>query len=348
MVLKIFLLINMEHMMRKVLFIVKNPTEASSRFRVFAFYERLKKEFYVDTFYAEYHNKKIPKIFRSLIKRFRFLYLLWIAKQYDVLYMQRPMSSDKSNSTLFESMLVKINPNLIFDYDDALFIQNETKMRSLVSLAHTCVCGNSYLEAFAKKYNHNTLVIPTVIDTDRYQSSKNNKESTITVGWTGTSGNYQFFTQKMIDDIQIILNENSHVEFLFICDNPPPKKFNFSYQFIKWTAANEIQDLQMIDIGLMPLIDSPWSRGKCGFKLIQYASIGIASIASNVGVNNEVIIDKKSGILVKNDQWKEAIQKLIDDRVLATEMGEQAKQHIFKNYSVTASYPLLSKLLKNI
>ncbi len=332
--------------MPKILFIVKNQNEASSRFRVFAYFDRLQNDFSLDTFYAEYNNKKVPKIFRSLIKRLRFLSLLWKAKEYDLLYMQRPMSSDKSDSTFFEQLLVKINPHLIFDFDDALFVQNEPKIKSLVTLAQTCVCGNDYLAEFARRYNPNTVVIPTAIDTEKFQQHSQTDKRTITIGWTGTSGNYQFFTDKMITDIDRILKETSNSRFLFICDRPPEKRFTFKYDYIPWRAESEIDDLQQIDIGLMPLIDSPWSRGKCGFKLIQYGAIGIASVASDVGVNADVVLDSKSGYLVKDDDWYTPLKAMVEDRQLATTMGEEAQRHIEQVYSLKTNYPKLKEAIE--
>jgi glycosyltransferase involved in cell wall biosynthesis len=260
--------------------------------------------------------------------------------------MQRPMSSDKSGSTFFESLLVKINPHLIFDFDDALFVQNEPKITSLVKLAQRCVCGNDYLADFARKHNPNTSVIPTAIDTDKFQQRSQKDEQTLTIGWTGTSGNYEFFSEKMIDDIARVLKETPHTRFLFICDRPPDERFHFQYDYLPWRAESEITDLQQIDIGLMPLIDSPWSRGKCGFKLIQYGAIGIASLASDVGVNADVIRDGQSGCLIHNDDWYTPLKKLVEDRQLARIMGKEAQKHMQKVYSLKTNYPKLKEAIE--
>jgi len=105
--------------MKKILFIIKNQHEASSRFRVIAYLPYLKNNFETEIFFSEYNNKKVPKLLRSLVKRFRFLLLLFKAKKHDVIFMQRPMSSDKKQSIFFEKLLSKINSNIIFDFDDA-------------------------------------------------------------------------------------------------------------------------------------------------------------------------------------------------------------------------------------
>ena len=240
--------------MNKVLFIIKNKNEASSRFRVLAYLNQLKNDFDIDIFYAEYHHENIPKIFISIIKRIRYLSLLRDVNKYDVIYMQRPMSTDKSENNFFEKLIVNINPNLIFDFDDALFLRSKHKISNLISIAKICICGNKYLYDFSKKYNPNTYVIPTVIDTKKFIPKTKANGTDITIGWTGTSGNYQFFTDNMIDEISTILKTYSHVNFLFICDHKPDQRFNFPYNFIYWNEKTEVEDLQNIDIGLMPLI----------------------------------------------------------------------------------------------
>lgn len=337
-------------MNKKVLFIIKNKNEASSRFRVFSYLNHLEQDFEVSFFYAEYKNNKVPKMLRSLVKRFRFITLVNLVRKNDIIFMQRPMSVDGNKSTFFEWLFTRFNKNLIFDYDDAIFVQNPTKMKSLVSLSRACICGNDYLADFAKQYNPNTYIIPTPIDTDKFVSNKPVSEESITIGWTGTSGNYAYFTTDMIQDIKDVLRKYPHVNFLFICDREPNEKFDFPYTFIKWSDETEVSDLKKIDIGLMPLIDSPWTKGKCGFKLIQYGSISIPSVASNVGVNSKVILDKKSGFLINEERpnWAELLERLINGQALRESMGKTAREHIENIYSVHTNYPKLKTILEEL
>lgn len=330
---------------KSILFIVKNRSEASSRFRVFAYYKQFEKDFEISTFYAQLPFK-VPRFLRSPLRKLRYISIAFKARNYDVVYMQRPMTADDSNSVFYEWLITLFNPNLIFDYDDALYVLNETKMRKLVSLAKTVVCGNDILASFAKKYNSNVHVVPTTIDTDRFQPLAHEHDSnTITIGWTGTSSNYQFFTPHMVKDIKRLLNDYHHINFLFICDIKPPKNINFKYNFIKWNAETEANDLKKIDIGLMPLIDSPWSRGKCGFKLIQYGAIGITSVASDVGVNCDVVLNNKSGFLVHGEDWYEPLEKLIENTDLRRAYGIKAREHISMYYSQYANYPKLKSII---
>ena len=334
--------------MKKILFIIKNKNEASSRFRVKAYLPYLQNDFDYKIFYSEYNNHKVPKFLRSFIKRYRFLKLLINIKKFDIIFMQRPMSSDKKESIFFEKLLSFLNNNIIFDYDDALFIQNENKIKKLIKISKKVICGNDYLAEFSKRYNKNTYIIPTTIDTNKFTPKKTANNSNLILGWTGTSGNYENFSDELINSIKKILDNYKNVSFLFICDKKPPKKFNFKYEFIQWNEKNEILDLKKIDIGLMPLIDSPWTKGKCGFKLIQYGAISIASIASNVGVNNQVVLNNKTGFLINNEtQWYEKIKILIEDEKLRQTFGRNARKHILQNYDTKKNYISLKNILNS-
>ena len=138
------------------------------------------------------------------------------------------------------------------------------------------------------------------------------------------------------------------MNFLFICDHKPDKRFNFPYNFIYWNEKTEVEDLQNIDIGLMPLIESPWSKGKCGFKLIQYGAIGIASIASDVGINSDIILNNKSGVIIKDNTWEPPLTTLINNAPLRKKMGEKARQHIQKHYSLSSNYHKLNSILHSL
>jgi len=335
--------------MKKILFIIKNKNEASSRFRVGAYLPYLQQDFSYQIFYAEYNNKKIPKFLRSVWKRVLFLRLFFQINRYDVIFMQRPMSSDKKKSTMFEYLLSKLHSKIIFDFDDALFVQNETKIQSLCKLSNSVICGNDYLADFAKKHNPNTYIIPTTIDTQKYIPKTHPTTKKLTVGWTGTSGNYANFSQNLIETLQKLTQKYENLSILFICDKKPPKHFNFPYNFIQWQESSEVEDLQKIDIGLMPLEDSAWTRGKCGFKLIQYGSIGVASVGSDVGVNSQIIINNTTGYLIsKESEWYNALELLIQDDSKRKDMGQEARKHIINNYDTLGNYKQLQTILHEV
>jgi glycosyltransferase involved in cell wall biosynthesis len=159
-----------------------------------------------------------------------------------------------------------------------------------------------------------------------------NPNTPLTIGWTGSHSTLMYL-DPVIPVFQE-LQEEFDFEFVVIANRDPKLKLK-NYRFIKWTEENEVTDLQQMDIGIMPLEDTEWAKGKCGFKLIQYGAVGIPSVASPVGVNSQVLVDNKTGFLASTaDEWKTSLSKLLNDKALREKMGRQAREHIVANYSV--------------
>jgi len=238
-----------------------------------------------------------------------------------------------------------------------------SKVASICKWSWKVSAGNEYLADFARQYCDQVVVMPTVVDTGRHtitlresqgdkrvpQGQKNgpdamvrtgasvrtrdvNPDRSVRIGWTGSHSTLMY-----LDPILPVLQElqNEHDFQFVVIANKDPKLPLKNYQFIKWTEENEVSDLQQLDIGIMPLENTEWAKGKCGFKLIQYGAVGIPSVASPVGVNSEVLIDEKTGYLASTTQeWKTCLEKLLKDPELRSKMGQAAREHIVANYSV--------------
>lgn len=328
----------------KILFLLSSRHEASSRFRVDAYVNKLQEDFAIRLEYLSEKPKFLPKFLKRTYKMILLVITALRVKQYDVVFMHRIVSSYKDN-LWFEKMLHKWNKNIIFDFDDAIFMHNEHKVSSVIFMSSVVLAGNGYLQKYALQSSRNVLVLPTVIDTDKFTIKEIVPTQNITIGWTGTSSNYQFFSDNLIKELKVLLEKYRNVRFLFICDKLPDARFNFNYEFTKWTHVSEVEDLKLIDIGIMPLVDNEWTRGKCGFKLIQYGSIGIPSLGSNVGVNNDIIDDCKTGYLIGNDSWYEKLEILITDFELRKKMGQEGRKKIEATYSLKVNYEVLKKSL---
>jgi glycosyltransferase involved in cell wall biosynthesis len=166
-------------------------------------------------------------------------------------------------------------------------ILNGTGRRALFAASYKVSVGNSFLADYARKYNRNTVIIPTVVNTDtvhgRLQDQSTSKP---VIGWTGT-----FSTLKYLDIILPSLQRlQDKFDFVFIViANKDPKLPLKNYRFIAWNKETESEDLLKLHIGLMPLYDDDLSRGKCGFKAIQYMALGIPAVVSPVGVNTAIV-----------------------------------------------------------
>ena len=152
------------------------------------------------------------------------------------------------------------------------------------------------------------------------------------IGWTGSHSTNQYLP--ILESVLEKLSEEFDYEFIVISNQPPPLKLS-NLRFIPWKKESEVGDLNQFDIGVMPLVDSEWERGKCGFKLIQYLALGIPAVCSPVAVNTEIIHHGENGFHASNEaEWYEGIKSLLQDKALRKRFGENGRKKILDHYSV--------------
>lgn len=248
---------------------------------------------------------------------------------------------------VFEWIISKaLRKKIIYDFDDAIWIPNTSKENKLVSWikafwkvkyickwAHKVVGGNDYLCEYARSFNKQAVKIPTCVNTvNGHNRLKDQHTDKIIIGWTGSHS-----TMKFLDEIVPVLGElqtKYGFEFIVISNKPPAFELR-SLRFIPWKEETEIGDLLQLNIGVMPLEKDPWCEGKCGFKLIQYLSLGIPAVASPVGVNTVIIEDGKNGFLCETkEEWGRALSFLIEQEQSRFQMGKAGRDTIEKEYSI--------------
>ncbi len=252
----------------------------------------------------------------------------------DVVIFQRPMT--ELPTTFLERRAAR-GHKTVFDFDDAIFerVTVRAKFHRLVGLVDRVVAGNRYLAAAARA-PEKTVVIPTAVDTDRFalQPSRPARGREVVVGWTGLSSNYRQLAHAAPGIARAL--ERTGARFLAISDRPPPPSLRaLGAEFVRWRPETEVEDLARIDIGVMPLPDGPYERGKCAFKLLQYMALGRPGVASPVGANSDVVTPGADGFLPDHqDGWDEVLTRLIQDPVLRREMGTRARATIERGYSL--------------
>jgi glycosyltransferase involved in cell wall biosynthesis len=288
---------------------------------------------------------KVAGILRGYVRR---LSLLWELRSSDYVFIHREASP--LGPPVFEWFIAKVlRKKIIYDFDDAIWLPNTSvqnrwaarlkwhdKVRWICKWAYKVSCGNAYLADYARQYNPNVRVLPTVVDTEGTHYPRQKAPSTsVTIGWTGSHSTLPYL-QPLIPILQQLEREFD-MEFIVIANQQP--EFALSgLRYVPWNKETEIEDLAQIDIGLMPLPDDQWAKGKCGFKAIQYQAIGIPAVASRVGVNADIILDGESGFLADTpEEWLGALRTLIGNKALRQEMGGKGRQHIQANYSVSAT-----------
>jgi glycosyltransferase involved in cell wall biosynthesis len=255
----------------------------------------------------------------------------------------------------FAEKLLRLN-NVIFlvDYDDAIFHHYDNsesmlirkilgkKIDFIMKNANLVIAGNKYLAERAKQaHAKNIIIIPTVVDLDKYNKYRNRTKDIITIGWIGTPITSRYLNT-IIPALEKIKNK-FNVKIKAIGYDSKKIKTNSLIESVLWTEKNEVELINSFDIGIMPLPDEPFTRGKCGYKLIQYMACGLPVIASPVGVNTEIITHGHNGFLAETiDEWIDTLSLLLNDRELRIEMGEKGFNFTEQNYALQIQAPILN------
>lgn len=244
-----------------------------------------------------------------------------------------------------------LRKRIIYDFDDAIWLTNTSennriaaglkwhkKVASICRWAYKNSCGNAYLAAYAQQFNTHSIVNPTTIDTEHLHNQVRDQSvpGRLVIGWTGTHS-----TLKYLDRIVPVLAqlEAEGLDFEFrVISNKSPRLPLRSLVFVPWHKNTEIQDLMKFHIGLMPLEDDLWAKGKCAFKALQYMALGIPALVSPVGMNKEVVKHGYNGFICTNkSDWNLELRHLLNDPNLRMHLGQAARRTVQEKYSVISN-----------
>lgn len=289
---------------------------------------------------------------------FRRISTLKSLKDYDVVYVFREAAL--LGPAFFERWIHRSGVPMVFDFDDAVFVSYRSptngylsylkfasKVKSICRMSAHVMAGNPYLAEYARAVNENVTIVPTTIDTDKYTMRNKTDHSAIpTIGWTGS-----FSTVQHLDTLRPALQKLAQqAKFrLRVIGTPTYKLEGLDVEAMPWRAATELQDLDAIDIGVMPLPDDAWSKGKCGLKALQFMALGIPTVCSPVGVNTDIIQNGENGFLAgSEDEWVEKLGQLLNSRELRERLGNAGRQTVEQNYSATVQAPRVLELLRSV
>ena len=280
----------------------------------------------------------------SVLKRWRDVRR---AKEFDFIFIYRDAFFF---GTFFEKMLKKSRAKLIFDFDDSIWLndenssqsifqklKNSSKTNKIIALCDLVVAGNEYLANHATQFNENVVIIPTTIDLEEYKAIEVKKETgKVCIGWSGSFSTVKHF-ESAVMALSRIKSQFSNVYIKVIGDGNYIND-DLDVKGLPWVKKTEIEDLCEIDIGIMPLPDDDWSKGKCGLKGLQYMALGIPTIMFPVGVNTDIIVDGVNGMLASSeDEWVRKLTLLIQSKELRKTMGQAGRETVLSNYSVEAN-----------
>ena len=326
---------------------------ASSRVRMFQYEETLNNNGWDVTFYpfaddtflrSRYRGQRAWRsIVRSYLRRLRDLRtmksadLVWVEKEFI------PWAP-----SWLEKWFIPGSLKVVYDFDDAVHEQFRENPHRLVRLALAkkisssvvaslgVISGNETLQHyFDGLVVSNSITIPSAIDTTRLRPAPENEPSNIRpfiFGWIGTPVTFRAYVQPLMPLFESIA-ERIGAEFWVIGAGSPGESTK-SVKYHSWSQEEESALLNSLDVGIMPLTEDPWSRGKCGYKLLQYMAVGKAVIASPVGVNQDIVTHGETGYLVREaGDWDPYLTMLSSDRQLSRAMGEKGLEKVTSFYS---------------
>lgn len=300
-------------------------------------------------------NKPLSKSFQILLGFIRRFMLLARLIYVDFVFIHR--EATPVGPPIIEWLIAKVlRKRIIYDFDDAIWLPNYSKqhrfihrlkaywkVKFIIRWAFRVSVGNDYLAKYASMYNQRVVVIPTTIDMDYHALPHSiNRQKNPIIGWTGTHTTVEYL-KPIVPALEQLAAIHAF-EFVVISNEPP----NFSIpklRFVRWNKYTEIEDLSQFSMGIMPLEDTEWAKGKCGFKALQYMALGIPTIADNVGVNSSIITHGLDGFIATNrEDWFEYMNSLLSEPSLGKILGANAQTCIRNRFSVQANKEKYSAL----
>lgn len=341
---------------------------ASSRLRAmqyFPFLERmgflvksshLFSDAYLNGLYSKHSTSKL-NVLSSYFSRFLLLFKVF---SYDVVWIEKELFP--FFPATFERIFRLLNVPFVVDYDDAVFhnydLSNSGIVRASLSnkidvvmqSSSAVVAGNRYLADRATRAGaKEVVIIPTVIDLERYKIKTSKGDWRPVIGWIGSPS-----TQKYVVEISSILEavcQKFGAKLLLVGANENVSDYfsNIDIEIAEWAETTEVELINKIDIGIMPLPDGPWEKGKCGYKLIQYMACGKPVVASPVGVNVEIVEKNNCGLLASSsEEWLTALSLLLSSAEKRKEYGASGRDAVEKEYCVQVQVEKLAKLFRDI
>ena len=325
--------------MTRVCFVIQDPALPSSRVRVLD----LLPELHAHGLTAEV--VPYPRKIRSRLRFFR------ACREFDAIVLQK-----KLVTWLDLSLLRRFAKRLLYDFDDAVYLRDtldgdsysrvrQRRFRNIVAAADRVIAGNRILAEQARRWNPEVNLVPSAVETRDIPVRRHGIPSERTViGWVGSAPNLRHLAA--VGPALRRLAACRPIE-LRVLGNRDPEIPDLPVKFIRWQRETEAAEISEFDIGIMPLVPTPFAEGKCGYKAIQYMAAGVPAVVSDVGVNADIVRDGCDGLVAPTcDAFFDALLQLIDDPARRDHMGQQARTRVEQEFSIVTVAARLATAVK--
>jgi glycosyltransferase involved in cell wall biosynthesis len=240
----------------------------------------------------------------------------------------------------------------LLDVDDAVWLNRraEKNFPKLVRMCDGVICGNDFIAEHVRRWNKELSILPTAVDTDEFRPAQRpaKANSKQVIGWTGVPFNLQYLYEIEPALAQVLEKRKDALLRVVSSIKPEFRLLQPSrVEYIKWSPENDVQTIQEMSVGLMPIEDTPWGRGKCSYKMLLYMSCGLPVVVSPVGMNNEVLAMGNIGFAPRSEaEWTDALLWLLDNPTKAADMGAAGRRIVEEHYSLRMMAPRLADYIK--
>jgi glycosyltransferase involved in cell wall biosynthesis len=326
----------------EIAFLVSRLDKPSTKFRIIAYLPLLRE--------SGIKTEVFPRS-KKTIGRWRIFSKL---STYDLVVIQKKLFSFMELAYIRQQ-----SRKLIYDFDDAVMFKKGERMdmnkplrnkrfdRTIRFCDHV-IAGNQFLKEESRLVSDRISVLPTPVDIDKYiPIEKAGGKKGVTIGWLGSKSTIRYL-KTLTPVFSELQSRFSDVHITVVSDRFEGIEEITAIKKI-WREDEEVQDLQSFDIGIMPLPDDSWTKGKCGFKLLQYGAVGLPGICSPVGVNREIVLDGINGFHANTHQeWFDRLNQLISSPELRNRMGKAGRERVVKEYSLQAIWPKFLMTIRNV
>ncbi len=343
---------------RSVLFLTSGRKAPSSRFRVYQYLDLLRDDGWTATVapctpdkFASHHEWPGGFLADGILTAAKVASRVWSALKapsHEIVYIERELIPYVCPEP--EQFVRLLNPSIVFDFDDAVYLNypaEHNPIPAILKMSEAVIAGNEILGTWAISHTDRVWVLPTPIDTDRYAMREPGGDGNRLV-WTGSASNLKYL-EAIAPALAATAKKHPKLTLRVICDRAPSKDLGIAIDFVPWSEEIEVEAVQTADIGLMPLANDEWCLGKCGYKLLQYMSCGLPSVASPWGIVSDMLDAGRCGLPAQDlEEWSSNLDLLVRNPDYRHEIGLSARDHAERIYSRTVMYPRWREVLESV